>query len=183
MKYRVHEVKNANVDGGSPRILKFKLTQKDMDVYHGKSNRNTSPITIAKVRHTGDIAMNIVAKRMNIEGIMRDFINMNSDSSYGVYDDTEIAYLNEVAKILSVDTLKMANEFTGKVKLQPGDTFSEEVGEKEAIMRVVEKISQSTDSAILKWQVAMLNKIKGVDPVLFEKAVKKVAVDDDAAGE
>ena len=75
---------------------------------------------------------------------------------------------------LKLDKAVMVDKCTATVTLDPEDADDEAVAESEAVKKAMSNHKNSFNKAIKRWMVAILNKIKTVNPEIFAEAVKQV---------
>lgn len=103
-------------------------------------------------------------------------------SMFGGYDrlaevgrDNAIKDTRVLAKrVLSFNELEMQDHIVSTIKLHDGDMDDPEVAKSIVKNKMHEKKEAAVKRAILRWQVAMLKKIKIVAPETFSEAIEKV---------
>lgn len=81
-----------------------------------------------------------------------------------------------IGDYLCLDKTKMNRTYSGTVHCDERDTYDEAVGADKAIKKAMDNHNRAFKNAIIRWQVAMLKKIKTVSPETFDEAVTKAKV-------
>lgn len=74
---------------------------------------------------------------------------------------------------ICLDKAKMNKTYSGRVHCDERDTYDEAVGADKAIKKAMDNHNRAFKRAIIRWQVAMLKKIKTVSPETFDEAMTK----------
>lgn len=79
-----------------------------------------------------------------------------------------------IGDYLCLDKTKMNKTYSGTVHCDERDTYDEAVGVDKAVKKAMDNHNRAFMRAIIRWQVAMLKKIKSVSPETFDEAVTKM---------
>ena len=120
-------------------------------------------VTTAVFTDTDNIARNKVLKRLGV-----DVLRFNLEDSWGYNDGI-------LTKALCLDKLKMKNSYRATVKCNKDDIYDTDTGKEYAGEKVRRNVAKAVQNAMLRWQIALLHKIKEISPETFNEAVHKVA--------
>lgn len=126
-----------------------------LKVYTNKKEKTTTVVT----RDNDMDAINKVVGRLNIRGLIND-----SMPDYIV---------SSVIRAFELKHLIMPTDSKATVKCREQDVFSEEVGVREATLKMKNNYQKSMEKAFVRWQVAMLRKIYTTNPSTFDAALSK----------
>lgn len=96
----------------------------------------------------------------------------NSDDAIN-YVIKRLGISDENLNLLRLDKLEMQDSYKGTVKCKPDDTFDTAKGIELATKKAMKNRDNAFRKAIIRWQLAMLNKIKSISPDTFNEAYEK----------
>lgn len=133
-----------------------------MRIFFGKKdNKNTTTVVLTD---TKDFAIQRVARTLGITGYIRNMMTVNE--IFGVHD--------EFSALLSLDKLEMNKCYKATTVCDERDIYNKNEGVRIARDKAVTNLTTAANKAIKRWQVAMLKKIRDVDPEIFKEALEKV---------
>ena len=128
--------------------------------------------------------------------MLRIFRNIDEKTTTALVDDAKIDALNHILKCYknalhnSVNDVylscvneedipfseyaNMNNVYRGIVKCDTRDTYSEEVGESEAVKKAMANHNKAFNKALLRWQTKMLKFVRDINPSTFYTAIEKL---------
>lgn len=135
------------------------------DIYRNDSKKTTTAVA----KGTKYDAFKHITKKMGLDFTGQELDE--SDEFLGLFcPNTE----KEMIMALKLDKAVMVDKCTATVTLDPEDADDEAVAESEAVKKAMSNHKASFNKAIKRWMVAILNKIKAVNPEIFAEAVKQV---------
>lgn len=118
-----------------------------LDVYHNEAKR----VTTAVIKDTEYDAFNLIAKR---------FLT-GEEEYYG-------------EEIPCADSAIMCNRYSAIVTCDERDKYDTAIGEDMAVKKAMDNHNRGLKKAILRWQAAMIKKVREVSPETFEAALHSV---------
>ena len=135
------------------------------DIYRNESKKATTAVATG----TKYDAFKHITKKMGLNFTGQELDE--TDEFLGVFcTKTE----KEMIMTLKLDKAVTVDKSTATVTLDPEDADDEAVAESEAVKKAMSNHKNSFNKAIKRWMVAILSKIKSVNPEVFAEAVKQV---------
>lgn len=135
------------------------------NIYRNDSKKATTAVATG----TKYDAFNHITKKMGLSFTGQELDE--TDEFLGLFcPNTE----KEMIMALKLDKAVMADKCTATVTLDPEDADDKAVAESEAVKKAMSNHKNSFNRAIKRWMVAILSKIKSVNPEVFAEAVKQV---------
>lgn len=135
------------------------------DIYRNESKKATTAVATG----TKYDAFKHITKKMGLNFTGQELDE--TDEFLGLFcPNTE----KEMIMALKLDKAVMADKCTATVRLGLEDVDDKAVAESEAVKKAMSNHKNSFNKAIKRWMVAILSKIKSVNPEVFAEAVKQV---------
>lgn len=111
-----------------------------------------------------------------IEDCEYDAINTITKRLYGkrIVDEHRYEPISLEKYVPSIDEALMSPKYCGTVACDERDEYNEKVGESQAVKKAMANHNDSYNRALLRWQVAILRKIREVSPDTFAAALRRM---------
>jgi protein-arginine kinase len=131
--------------------------------------------TTALIKNSSADAQRLILKRLGLTENMK-YVDL-LDLDEGIDDLSQLDLFNHLGvsfeDAIELKKALMPKTISATVRCHNGDTYDEKTGRDMANEKVISNFNKSLKKAVARWQRAMLNKIRSVDPETFNSVLEE----------